>query len=115
MMSVFEAYAAGRGHRPPATITFKQESEIAFAAAAFARITSADENRLGHSRIRFNARVCICAGGTHTDTRIHTAAESLSCRVAELRRGDGDPITNFFGQQRFWTGQDRWKNGRIFP
>ena len=78
------------------------------------RITSADENRLGHSRIRFNARVCICTGGTDTDTRIHTAAESLSCRVAELRRGDRYAIADFFGQQRFRARKDRRKNGRIF-
>ena len=61
-------------------------------------ITSADENRLGHSRICFNARVCICTGGTDTDTRIHTAAESLSCRPCRIttRR---PPL----GSRFFWT------------
>jgi hypothetical protein len=32
------------------------------------RITSADENRLGYSRIRFNAAVCIRTGASDTDT-----------------------------------------------
>ncbi len=45
----------------------------------------------------------------------HSATESLSRRFAELRRGDGYAIADFFGQQRFRAGKDRWKNGRIFP
>ncbi len=98
MMPVFEPPRYQPGSPPPATITSNRELEIAFAAAAFARITSADENRLGHSRIRFNARVCICTATTVTDSGIDAAAESLSSSLAELRRGNGDAITNFFGQ-----------------
>src|SRR6266550_6151010 len=101
MMPVFEPPRYQPGSPPPATITSNRELEIAFAAAAFARITSADENRLGHSRIRFNARACICTGGTDTDTRIHAAAESLSCRASKLRRRDGYAAADLFGQQRF--------------
>ena len=37
------------------------------------------------------------------------------CRVAELRRGDRYAVADFLGQQRFRTGEDRRKNGRIFP
>ena len=70
-----------------------------FARSTSQHITSADENRLGHSRIGFNARIRICTGGTDTDTRVHTPAESLSRRVAELRRGNRHAIADFFGQQ----------------
>ncbi|PYJ95425.1 MAG: hypothetical protein DME62_00540 [Verrucomicrobia bacterium] len=73
------------------------------------RITSADEICLSHSCTRRLKNRRICAGATYS------AAPSLSRRSAELRRGDGDTIANFFGQQRFRAGQDRWQNGRIFP
>ena len=79
------------------------------------RITFADENRLGHSRIAFNACVYVCAGSNNTDTRNHTAAEGLSRRVAELRRGNRDALTDFLGQQRLRARKDRWKNGRVLP
>src|SRR6266576_2128310 len=92
MMPVFEPPRYQPGSPPPATITSNRELEIAFAAAAFARITSADENRLGHSRIRFNARVCICTATTVTDSGIDAAAESLSSSLAELRRGNGEAM-----------------------
>lgn len=59
-----------------------QRIRSAFASAQFTEHNFVDENRLGHSRISFNGRVCICAGDT--DTHRHAPAQSLSRRFAEL-------------------------------
>ena len=61
-----------------------------------------------------SALMGVFASAQETPTPIHTATESLSRRIAELRRGNGDAAADFLGQQRFWSGKDRRKNGRIF-
>ena len=75
------------------------------------RITLADEIA-GSDIVDFHAvDFRLCAGDTDADTRIHTAAKGLSRGVAELRRGNRDTITDFFGQQRLRAGENRWENG----
>src|SRR5438067_7064655 len=55
------------------------------------------------------ARAHSVTGGADSETD----AQSF-CRAPKLQRRDGDPAADFFGQQRFWTGKDRRKDGRIF-
>jgi hypothetical protein len=57
------------------------------------RITSADEIWFSESGDSFDLDGCVRAGENYA------AAESLSCCVAELRRGNRHAVTDFFGQQ----------------
>src|SRR5262249_17151553 len=75
------------------------------------RIAWPDEICFALYRICFRARIYGCTG----DTVTYTAPESLSGRVAELRRRDRYAAPDFFRQQRFWAWEDRRKDGRILP
>ena len=73
------------------------------------RITFADEIGLSNSPARRAIGLRIRTG------EYDSATQSLSCRTAKLRRGNGHTVADFLGQLRFRAGEDRRQNGRILP
>src|ERR1700736_374961 len=75
------------------------------------RIASTDEIGLVWSAI-FGSRHRNRAAETDLGA---AGAKGVSSCVAELRRRNGNAITDLFGQLRFWARQDRRQNGGVFP
>src|SRR5262249_35462116 len=81
------------------TRTAVPKGKIAVGPLESSSITSADEVRHLYFRDHRPYNVRDGAGEQHaTRGENHSAAQSLSCRIAELRRRDRDAAANLFGQ-----------------